>query len=163
MHIVSRLRAVKVIHTNTEMSLNFKVFGIRCMYFTHNYCSSIPMRKHTAGTLLAVGTAVLPFIASAQTLLNTLGLINTFLNAIMGLFITIAILVFFWGLITYLMKMGDESGRKEAIQLMIWGIIALFVMVSIWGILRLLQSTFKVTSNAPIVPQGIQINTNTVY
>lgn len=121
------------------------------------------MRKHTAGTLLAVGTAVLPFIASAQTLLNTLGLINTFLNAIMGLFITIAILVFFWGLITYLMKMGDESGRKEAIQLMIWGIIALFVMVSIWGILRLLQSTFKVTSNAPIVPQGIQINTNTVY
>lgn len=130
---------------------------------THNHCNQISMRKYTAGALLAMGTVVLPYVASAQTLLNTLGLVNTFLNAIMGLFITLAILVFFWGLIKYLMNMGEEKARGEAIQLMIWGIIALFVMVSIWGILRLLQSTFKVTSNAPIVPQGIQINTNTVY
>jgi hypothetical protein len=32
-------------------------------------------------------------------------------------------------------------------------------MVSIWGIIRLLQSTLKVTSTDPIIPKGIQINT----
>ncbi|TSC62362.1 MAG: hypothetical protein Athens041674_525 [Parcubacteria group bacterium Athens0416_74] len=41
---------------------------------------------------------------------------------------------------------------------MMYGVIAIFVMVSIWGIIRLLQNTFKVTSTDPIIPKGIQIN-----
>lgn len=108
--------------------------------------------------VVAMGTAFLPALASAQTLLQTLGLINTFLNALIGVFITLAIVAFFWGLIKYLVNMGDEAA-KEGIRIMLWGIIAIFVMVSIWGIIRLLQATFRVTSTDPVIPKGIQINT----
>lgn len=97
--------------------------------------------------------------ASAATLLDTLALVNTFLNAAIGLFITLAIVVFFWGLINYLLNVGEEKGK--GLQIMFYGVIAIFVMVSIWGIIRLLQSTFKVTSTDPIIPKGININTGT--
>lgn len=121
------------------------------------------IEKHTSMTRLTTislttGALLLPFFSSAQTLLNTLGLVNTFLNALIGLFITLAIVVFFWGLIKYLTNLTGESG-KEGIQIMLWGVIAIFVMVSVWGIIRLLQSTFRVTSTDPIIPRGIQINT----
>ena len=106
---------------------------------------------------ISVATLLLPAIASAQTLMNILALANTFLNALIGLFITLAIVVFFWGLIKYLLNAGEE--KSAGLEIMFYGVIAIFVMVSIWGIIRLLQATFKVTSTDPIIPKGIQINT----
>ncbi len=117
------------------------------------------MRKILGSSVLGAATAAFPALASAATLLDTLALFNTFLNAIEGLFITLAIVVFFWGLIKYLMNAGEE--KSEGLQIMFYGVIAIFVMVSIWGIIRLLQSTFKVTSTDPVIPKGIQINTGT--
>lgn len=110
-------------------------------------------------TALAIATIALPALASAQTLLNTLGFFNQLLNALIGLLITLAIVAFFWGLVKYLfISKGDEASRKSAMNLMIYGVIVIFVMVSIWGIIRLLQSTFSVTSTTPVIPQGIQVN-----
>jgi hypothetical protein len=112
-------------------------------------------------SLISTGTLVLPALASAASLLDTLALANTFLNAMIGLFITLAIVVFFWGLIKYLMNPGDD--KSEGLSIMFYGIIAIFVMVSIWGIIRLLQNTFRVTSTDPIIPKGIQINPGYYY
>src|SRR3990167_3646996 len=117
------------------------------------------MRKILGSSVLAAATLALPVIASAATLLDTLALANTFLNALIGLFITLAIVVFFWGLIKYLVNAGEQ--KSEGLQIMFYGVVAIFVMVSIWGIIRLLQSTFKVTSTDPVIPKGIQINTGT--
>lgn len=113
----------------------------------------------TATSLLALGTIALPALAGAASLFDTLSLFNTFLNALIGLFITLAIVVFFWGLIKYLWGVQSSEDKSEGLQIMMYGVIAIFVMVSIWGIIRLLQNTFKVTSTDPIIPKGIQINT----
>ena len=104
---------------------------------------------------------LLPMLASAQTLLNTLALVSTFLNSLVYLFITLAIVVFFWGLIKYLWESGAEA-KSAGLQTMMYGIIAIFVMVSIWGIIRLLQSTFRVTSTEPVIPKTIQLDTRFV-
>ena len=119
------------------------------------------IQKIIASSVLAAATVALPAFAGAATLLDTLALANTFLNALIGLFITLAIVVFFWGLIRYLVSVGEE--KSEGLQIMFYGVIAIFVMVSIWGIIRLLQSTFKVTSTDPVIPKGIQINTGGGY
>lgn len=103
---------------------------------------------------------LLPMLASAQTLLNTLALVSTFLNSLVYLFITLAIVVFFWGLIKYLWSSAEQ--KHEGLQIMMYGIIAIFVMVSIWGIIRLLQSTFRVTSTEPVIPKTIQLDTRFV-
>lgn len=116
----------------------------------------------TAFSASALGAAavLLPLIASAQTLLNTLALVSTFLNSLVYLFITLAIVIFFWGLIRYLWSVGEE--KHKGLEIMMYGVIAIFVMVSIWGIIRLLQSTFRVTSTEPVIPKTIQLDTRFV-
>ena len=109
-------------------------------------------------SVFAFLVAGIPALSAAATLIDTLALFNTFLNATITLFVTLAIVVFFWGLIKYIFSPGTDRA-SEGVQVMFWGVLAIFVMVSIWGIIRLLQATFKVTSTDPIVPKGAQINT----
>ena len=80
-----------------------------------------------------------------------LDLIQITLPVIAGL----ALLVFFWGLTKFIMNVsGDEKAVSEGKNLMIWGIIALFVMVSIWGILRFLYADIGFTRpfGLPLLP-----------
>lgn len=107
-------------------------------------------------TALLVGlVALLPAAASAVTLENTVGTVSSLINALIPLVLAIAVLVFFWGLAMYLLKTDDAEGRGKGISIMFMGIIVIFVMVSIWGIVRILQSTFRVEGNAPIIPASI--------
>ena len=70
-------------------------------------------------------------------------LIETALKPAVPLLIGLAVVVFFWGLVKYLNAgMGDAKNIKEARDLMIWGIIAITVMVSVWGIVKVVQTTF---------------------
>lgn len=68
--------------------------------------------------------------------------IGTILSSFTLILAGLALLYFFWGLIKFIVRAGDEEGRKEGKKAMMWGIMALFVMVSIWGIVTLLQSAF---------------------
>jgi hypothetical protein len=40
---------------------------------------------------------------------------------------------------------------------MIWGIIALFVMSAVWGIVRLIASTLGIDTNTSITPPSVII------
>jgi hypothetical protein len=51
----------------------------------------------------------------------------------------LALLFFFWGLAKFIFKANDPTARKEGKNIMIWGIVALFVMVSIWGLVEFIQ------------------------
>jgi len=115
------------------------------------------MRLRLAASSAAIVTLAMPALAFAQNLTDTLVLISYFLNAIIGLFVTLAIVVFFWGLIKYLWSMDSENAH-EGLKIMFWGLIAIFVMVSIWGIIKLLQNTLRVQDTNPIIPRGIQVS-----
>ncbi len=52
--------------------------------------------------------------------------------------IGLAMLFFLYGLMKFVLSAGDEEKKKEGQQIMIWGIVALFVMVSVWGLVNLL-------------------------
>lgn len=52
---------------------------------------------------------------------------------------SIAFLVFVWGAAKYFIFSGaSDEGKEQGRSLMIWGIIAFFVMVAVWGIVNLL-------------------------
>ena len=61
-------------------------------------------------------------------------------NYSIGLLLGIALLVFFWGLVRFIFHLGgDEKEVQESRNKMLWGIIALFVMLTIWGIVAFIQ------------------------
>lgn len=78
---------------------------------------------------------------------------------IVPLLFSVAVVAFIWGIINYfIMGAADEKKRKEGRQFAMWGIIALFIMVSMWGLVRILQNTFGLTDTAPswkqVIPSG---------
>lgn len=110
----------------------------------------------TAAPFLALA---FPAIASAQVAGNNLqSLIRFFgdiLNMLIPIMIALALVGFFYGLVRYVWSGGEfkEKGKN----IMIAGIVALFVMVSVWGIIRLAQNTLGINSGSalpsPSVPQ----------
>ena len=114
------------------------------------------MQRLTSTALFAAVVAFLPSAADAVTLEHTVGQVSALINGLIPLVLAIAVLTFFWGLAQYMLNAGDGEKRKEGINIMFMGIIVIFVMVSVWGIVRILQETFKVDQGTPIIPATIQ-------
>ena len=73
-------------------------------------------------------------------------------NILIPLAFTLALLFFFWGVAKYIKSAGSEKDSKDSKNLLIWGIVGLFVMVTIWGIVSFLKSDLGFGSDVG-VPQ----------
>lgn len=70
--------------------------------------------------------------------------ISQIINPLIPVLIGIGLIVFFWGIIQFVLNADSEEKRSTGKQHMIWGIIGIFIMVSVWGIIYLLQDFFGV-------------------
>ncbi len=106
--------------------------------------------------------AMVPSVALAQTrtLGDLLGLFSNIINALIPFLITLAGLFFLYGVLKMVTAGDNEENRKAGQNTMIWGIVALFVMVSVWGLVSLLSNTLNLDNSAPNVPVGPDININ---
>lgn len=66
----------------------------------------------------------------------------TLANAVIPLLIGLAVTAFVYGIIQFFLNPDNEEKRKAGKSYMLWGIIALFVMVSFWGLVGILSNTF---------------------
>ncbi len=106
----------------------------------------------------------LPIVAGAATtagdnIVDLIGAIETIVNNLVGVLMTLAVLAFFWGLVLYIFNAGDEAKRKSGRGIMIWGVVALFVMVSIWGLVNFIGDAFGVDqTEAEVTPSELNPN-----
>ncbi len=63
----------------------------------------------------------------------------------------LALLGFFWGLTKFIFAAGSEDNREDGKRIMISGLIALFVMVSVWGIIRFFQADLGIIGGPSII------------
>ncbi len=88
----------------------------------------------------------LPVIALAQFgEVNTfIGKISEFINGVIIPFIFgLALLMFIWGVFKYFILGGSDEGKQEeGKQLILYSVIGLVVMVSIFGIVNLVANGF---------------------
>ncbi len=73
-------------------------------------------------------------------------------NYALTLLVGLTVFVFLWGLTKYMFK-GQESdtARSEGRKLMLWGLIGLFVMTSVWALVAVLAAT--IGHNKTGIPQ----------
>jgi hypothetical protein len=108
--------------------------------------------KIVAGSLWA-----LPFMAFAQNVNYISKLISDaqyLLDRLVVLLIAFAVVWFIWNVIRFTMA-EDEEGKSKAKSQMIWGIVALAVIVSIWGLVAILQSIFIGTNKGVSDPRTL--------
>ena len=95
----------------------------------------------------AVGSAFLPMLAFAQNTFNAtyftsfLNQIKTIMQAVVPLLITGAIIIFFYEIVQFIRSKdkGDAAKAEAARMGIIWSLVALFIMLSFLGIIRILQ------------------------
>ena len=78
-------------------------------------------------------------------------------NAIIPILVALALLVFFWGVSKLILYADNEQKRREGINTIVWGLVALFVIVSVWGLVFVFTQTFFGTSGVPgfdVLPRG---------
>ena len=112
------------------------------------------MTKKIAAIIVAAAPVA---VFAAGTLTDVITTVGNLIGSIVPIIIAIALVVFLWGIISYITA-GDDPKKKEATRgYMIYGIIGLFVMVSVWGLVRILQSTFGTEGTSlpslPIAPK----------
>ncbi|MFA5023085.1 MAG: hypothetical protein WC385_00750 [Candidatus Paceibacterota bacterium] len=82
-------------------------------------------------------------------------ILKSFIDPLVPILIGLAIILFAWGLFNYLKTgMGDKNEIEGAKSLMFWGMIVFFVMVSVWGLVTIIQNVI-LGDNPPIVAPAI--------
>lgn len=65
-------------------------------------------------------------------------------KSIIPFIFALAVVMFIWGAVKFFIINADEEAKRaQGKQFMIWGIIALAVMVSVWGLVAILGNTFN--------------------
>lgn len=106
--------------------------------------------NHFMKKIAYLSAAILPSLAFAATVGSVLSTIKNILDLLIPIFITLAVLYFFWGLGQYILNSNDSEKKEEGRNIMIWGILALFVMVSVWGIIGVISNTFGIGTGGTI-------------
>lgn len=107
----------------------------------------------------------IPIIVSAQApdpapvntvLTNFLAL----LTVVIKILISSAFVVFGWGVVTFILASNDQKKIREAKNIILYGIIGIFVLASLGGIIIFFQTYFGIPNNTPIVPPTFTVFLN---
>lgn len=108
--------------------------------------------------ILPVSAWALPaLVFAASGIEGAIDSISGIVDAIIPLLIGIALVMFLYGVVMYVVRSGADD-KAKAINYIIYGIIGLFVMVSVWGLVNLVQDTLDIdagnTPSAPNIPSN---------
>lgn len=67
----------------------------------------------------------------------------TIINPLITLMFGGALVVFLWGVIDFIKNADDTKGREQGKQHIIWGLIGLAVMASVFGLMEVISSILQ--------------------
>ncbi|NNM83894.1 hypothetical protein HKL94_01595 [Candidatus Parcubacteria bacterium] len=112
------------------------------------------MKKVLTLTVGTFGALALPLVSfAAINNISDVGtfIINTINNVLVPVLFAIAFIVFIWGVFqTFILGQGSEDAKEKGKNLMLWGLIGFFVMVSVWGLVNILTGTISFGNNTGV-------------
>lgn len=113
----------------------------------------------------AASAFLLPLIAGAQgkdvnDIQDVGELIIELINGVaVPVVFALAFIVFIWGVFQYFVQGGqDEEKRDAGKNLMLYGLIGFFIMVSVWGLVNILVGTVDLNDKALDYPSAKENN-----
>ena len=93
----------------------------------------------------------IPFtVFAASTLIDIEVAVLSVLNKTVPLFIAIAVTFFVWNVLKYVNSGDNAEERAQARAFITYSIIAIFVMVSLWGFIWVLRNMFNLSNSIPV-------------
>lgn len=81
---------------------------------------------------------------------------TTVMSSLTILFLSAAVVFFLWGVLQFVMSAGDDEAREKGKSHIIWGVIGITVMISVWALVTWLTSTLGLTVITPISAPTVQ-------
>lgn len=82
--------------------------------------------------------------AAFERVKSFLGDFGGLLNDVIGVLFGLSLVFFFWGVAQFVLNAGDQKMRDDGKKKIMWGIVALFVFVSLYGIIALMGNILGV-------------------
>lgn len=92
---------------------------------------------------------LLPLSAHADVF-AVLTILTDFFFNIVPILMSLAVLVFFWGIVKFISQAGDERAVEEGKGFIIYGLIGIFVIITLWGIVGFLQESFGLAGGGTV-------------
>ncbi len=67
-------------------------------------------------------------------------LVDQAINPVLYFLFALAIAVFIWGIIKFIYAADNEDARDTGKKHLVWGIIGLFIMFAVWGIIAIIRN-----------------------
>ncbi len=123
-------------------------------YAADNYMTNIMLGGDSNGAV--GGNGIITGTKGNVPKLSLAGLVSwiaDILNQLIYVIVGLSLVVFLYGIFRLSFVDGHKpESREQSRKFMVWGIFSLFVMVSVWGLVNILQSTFF-GSGGLIIPQ----------
>lgn len=107
---------------------------------------------------LSFSFLTIPLVAQAAGFQNLDDVLRWVLNLVNSYFIpllvALGLLAFFWRNIVALAKKDELVSKAETKWYLLWGVIAIFVMVSVWGLVGILADIFGIKNVVPQLNTG---------
>ena len=123
------------------------------------------MKKALALTSGVLAAFAIPLVSMAAiSNISDAGsfIINTINNVLVPVLFAVAFIVFLWGAFyTFILGANSDEVKEKGKNLMLWGLIGFFVMVSVWGLVNILTGSISfgnasgVTGGTP--KAGVQV------
>lgn len=122
---------------------------------------SISVFKKVYPFAALAGSLLLPVAAFAQGNLQNLVTLSEsaldVINIVLVIVFVIAILVFAWGIVKYISASGDPTKVKEARGFLWWGILGVFVLAAMFGIVQFVGQSVGIDTSGggTLEPPGV--------
>ncbi len=109
------------------------------------------MKKVLTLTFVALALPLVSFAAINNIADVGSFIINTINNVLVPVLFAIAFIVFIYGVFkTFILGAGSDDAKESGKNLMLWGLIGFFVMVSVWGLVNILTGTISFGNNSGV-------------
>src|SRR3989344_3468097 len=114
------------------------------------------MKKYIlAGTALLLPAFAFAQIAGSDPYVVTdiptlVTAINGVINLVFPVLVGIAVIVIIWAIFQMVLNAGDEEARKAGRTKLLWGIIGIFLMLSVWGLINILINTIYLDRSSAV-------------
>jgi len=141
-----------------KVGVNYKIIT-QPIVLKVRWVNNIYMKK-----IIAFGVAFAPFLASAQAVVQNASNVNNLITFLSGLLraavvllLAAAVVFFLWNVFKYVMSAGDGEAKAEANKGIIYGIVGIFIMSSVYGLVNFIGGSLNLTPGT-VAPPVLPVN-----
>jgi hypothetical protein len=120
--------------------------------------------------IISLGFTFAPVVALAQAAPATLPVVNdangllvrfiSVLNVVTYILVALAVLFIVYNVVWYIIKPSSSEEKGTHGMNILWGIVGLFIIVSIWGLVNILTNTVKTNPGRQPIPNAGNVTEN---